>query len=167
MNTVQTSLDVTNYFDVKGQAIVALIQQYVPGLQPYYGFRSMGDNDLSYPHASIEPAMQDARMITLGKFHLKLTFNIFVFVKDNDPANVTSLICHAMESLKKLFSNNALGDLSTTFTNRFKAYSGYWIDSEMGSIEISRMYVNSVQDDSSRYLRAGLMRLTVEDVVVM
>lgn len=168
METIQVSgITVTNETRVRGIALRDLIHLYIPGFAGcYWGFRSMGDNDLDYPCICVEPAMVDAKMVTLGKFEIWWTFNLFIFVRDNDPEGVTNLLASAVESLIKLFSNNALGDLSTTFTNKFKAYSPYWIDSEMSSAEYSRMYVNSTPDSQVAYLRAALMRFKVQDVVV-
>jgi len=165
---IESNLTVTNYFDVKGQAIVDLIKTYIPGISGvYYGFRNLGSNDLDYPCLHVEPMNQKQDMLTLGKYHLFLEYGLFFFVRDNDPESIVTLVTSLAESLKKLFSNNALGDLSTTRSNRFKAYSGYWINSEMGLLEISRSYVNATADNQNRYMRAGLLRLKVEDVVLM
>lgn len=168
MDVIETNgITVVNEFDVRGIALRDLIRTYIPGFSGcYYGFRSMGDNDLDYPNICIEPVFENPRMITTGKYDIHWTFNLFIFVRDNDPAAITTLITSAVESLTKLFSNNALDDLSTTFTNKFKSYPPYWIDSEMESVEISRMYVNSTPDNQNFYLRAALMRFTIQDVVI-
>ena len=170
MEIIETNgITVTNEINVRGIALRDLIHTYIPGFSGcYYGFRSMGDNDLDYPCICIEPAMEDPKMVTLGKYQIYWTYNLFIFVRDNDPAGITTLIGSAVEALVKLFSNNALDDLSTDFTNKFKSYPPYWIDSEMNSIEISRMYINSTPDNpnQNRYLRAALMRFTIQDVVI-
>jgi len=161
-------ITVTNHFDVKGTAIRDLIKQYIPGIPGvYYGFRNLGANDLDYPCIHIDPMNQKAEMLTLGKYHLFLEYGLFFFVRDNDPESIVTLVTSLAESLKKLFSNNALGDLSTTRTNKFKSYTGFWINSEMGLLEISRAFVNATADTQVRYMRAGLLRLKVEDVVLM
>jgi hypothetical protein len=158
---------VINEFDIRGLAIRDLIKTYVPGVSGvYYGFRPLGSNDLDYPCIHIEPLMQSPKMVTTGKFHIKWEFGLFFFVRDNDPEQVVTLATSLAESLVKLFSNNALGDLSTSFSNKFKAYSGYWINSEMLNVEVSRSFVNATPDNQNRYMRAGLLRLEVEDVLL-
>jgi hypothetical protein len=167
VEVIESLLTITNEFDVRGKAIRDLIASYIPGIAGrYYGFRNLGDTDVNFPAIMVEPYLQDAKMVSLGKFDLRLTYNLFFFVKDNDPEQVVTLATSLAESLIKLFSNNALGDLSTNFTNQFKAYSGYWLDSEMSTVEISRSYVSATPNDQVGYMRAGLMRLTIQDVVI-
>lgn len=164
METIQVSgITVTNDTDIRGQAIRDLIRLYIPGFSGcYYGYRSEGDNDIDYPAIFVEPAGQEAQMRTTGKYQIQWSYNLFLFVRDNDPLNITTLVSSGIESLVKLFSNNAFGNLD----NRFKAYDGYWIDSTMNSIEISRAYVNATPGNQARYMRAAMMRLTVMDQIV-
>lgn len=171
--TIATSLNVTNEIDIRGRAILDLIATYIPGfVGRYYGFRQLGSNEtpIAYPAIFVEPAGEDLRMITTGKFHLKITYNIWFFIVDNSPDDTLTLVTSCAEALAKLFSNNALGDLSTAGTNKFKAYSVgstvYWIDSEMTPIELSRSFVDAIPNSNARFMRAGNMRFEIQDVVV-
>lgn len=172
--TIATTLTVKNEMDLRGQALLALIVQYIPDfVGRYYGFRQIGDqqNPISFPAVFVEPTSEDAKMTTTGKYLLLITYTIWVFVVDNSPEDCLTLITSAMETLAKLFSNNALGDLGSGNTNKFKAYTAgdgtvYWIDSEMTPIEISRSFVDAIPNSSARYMRAGMMRFVIQDVVI-
>ena len=166
--SVDTTLTVINETDLRARAILNLISTYIPGLTGrYYGFRSLGSNDLSFPCVMVEPDSQNPAMLTTGKYHLRFNFSIFWFVYDNNAADVVTLATSVGEALVKLFSNDALGDLQTSNppTNRFKQYSGFWLTSEMTSVEISRTILNAYPN-RAKYMRAGIMRLMVEDVVI-
>jgi hypothetical protein len=166
--TIATTLTVVNETDLRGQAILNLIKTYISGLSGrYYGFRSLGSNDLSFPAVMVEPDSQNPAMLTTGKYHLKFNFSIFWFVYDNSPENVITLCTSVEEAMIKLFSNDALGDLQTANppTNRFKQYPGFWLTSEMTSVEISRTILNAYPN-RARYMRAGILHLMVEDVVI-
>jgi hypothetical protein len=162
-------LTVTNAFDVKGQAIVALIKQYINGFNTYYGFRTLGvsTEKVSFPACFVDPSDQSAVMITTGKYHVRLSYDIIFYVMESSPEGVVTLATSGMEALIKLFSNNALGDLGGAGTNSFKAYSPYWIDSEMKNMRISRTFQNPgpAEKDVSM-VRVGWMQLEVQDVLV-
>lgn len=169
--TIPTTLTVVNEFNVRGQQILDLIKTYIPGfVGRYYGFRPLGSNDISYPAIFIEPSSQVPTMISTGKYHLKITYNIYWFVIENDPAAIVTLAASAAEALIKLFSNDALGDLQTANppTNKFKANAGYWLDSEMTLVEISNSFINATPNNkgTDQFMRAGIMRFEIQDVVI-
>lgn len=172
--TISTTLTVKNYIDDKAQAILSLIATYIPGfVGRYYGFRQIGSQEkpVSFPAIFLEPLSEDARMITTGKFELKIVYTLWFFVLDNSPEDALTLITSAAEALTKLFSNNALGDLGSGNTNKFKAYTDgngtvQWIDSEMTPVDISRSFVDAVPNSQARFMRAGSMRFEIQDVVI-
>jgi hypothetical protein len=154
--------------------LLDLIKTYIPGfVGHYYGFRQIGDqqNPISFPAVFVEPTSEDLRMITTGKFQLKIVYNIWVFVVDNSPDDALTLITSGMEALGKLLSNNALGDIGSGNSNKFKAYTDsnntvFWIDSEMTPIEISRSFVDAIPNSQARFMRVGMMRFEILDVVI-
>lgn len=153
--------------DKRGQAIVSLIPTYLTGVAAYYGFRAIGAADLNYPCVFVEPAQVEPPMISTGKTHMKFAFDLWFYVIDNNPADVVTLQTSLAWSLVKLFSNNALGDVGSGNTNQFKNYSGYWIYADTKSVQLSRTMRNPVDNSSGDYIRAGVMRLEIEDVAVI
>ena len=161
-----SSMTVVNETDLRGQAILALIKQYVPGFTgTYYGFRPFGADDLSFPCVMVDVVNQKPKMVSTGKYHLKFTYDIWFFVIDSSPEDVVTLTTSGMEALIKLFSNNALGDLGTANSRQFKLYPGFWIDSEMLDAQISRSLLSPLPN-KGKYMRAGWLRFEVQDVVI-
>ncbi len=171
--TIASTLTVTNEMDVRGRAMLDLIGTYIPGfVGRYYGFRQIGsmEKPVSFPALFIEPVSEDAKMVTTGKYEIRIVYNIYFFVIDNSSEDVLTMITSAAESLAKLFSNNALGDLGSGNTNKFKAYSVgstvYWLDSEMTPIEISRSFIDAVPNNQGKFMRAGMLRFEIQDVII-
>jgi hypothetical protein len=157
---------VVNATDVRGQAILSLVKQYIPGFPGlYYGFRPFGANDLSFPCLMVDVVDQKPRMVSTGKYHIKFLYDIWFFVIDSSPEDVVTLATSGMEALIKLFSNNALSDLGTTNSRQFKLYPGFWIDSEMMDAQISRSLLSPLPN-KGKYMRAGWLRFEVQDVVI-
>jgi hypothetical protein len=77
-------------------------------------------------------------MITTGKYQRWYAFDLY-FVIGNDSVDQTVQDAEsAAEILAKLFSNNALSDLTGGApTFKFKTYPSYWVNSEMGPISYS------------------------------
>ncbi len=165
--TIQTDgITVINETDRRGQRILDLIKQYIPGfVGHYYGFRTIGDNQISFPAIFVEPVSQTPKMVSTGKYFITWSYNIYFYVVDNNPEDVTTLISSGAEALVKLFSNNALGTLS----NEFKADNGFWLDSEFKSVELSSTFINAVPNDLSgqQYMRAGVARFIIEDQLLI
>lgn len=169
--TIPTTLTVVNETDVRGQALVALIKKYLT-IQGYYGFRSLGVNadQLAFPCFMVEPKGQRPAMDRLGKYRKYWDYAIYLYVAENNQEAVTSLCSFVGEALVKLLSNNALGDLNGASTQKFKTYPNpitggyYWLDSEMHTLEWSANYLNA--NTSIRYMRAGVMRFTIVDIVI-
>ena len=153
----------TTDIETKGQAIITLVKTYIPGLVGrYYGYQNIGRKDISFPAFFVEPMNVDFKMVTTGKYHLFIIYMLEWYIVDNNSSDAVTLCTYAADALKKLFSNNALGNLN----NQFKAYDPYWIDSEMMSIEIGRSLRNPTPQSNDKYLRAGRMRFQVQDVFV-
>jgi hypothetical protein len=166
MRTLNSQLTVKNETDVRGQAILDLIGQYIPGfVGRYYGYRSLGSHDLAFPAVMLEPDNQIPQMLTTGKYHLKFTYSIYWFFYDNSPDDIVTLADLGAENLIKLFSNNALDDLDTLHTNQFKQYSGYWLTSEILDVSTSRTILID-KPNRPKLMRAGHMRIQIEDIVI-
>lgn len=167
MNTIAVSgITVVNEFDVRGRAILALLGQYIPGfLGRYFGFKPLGDNDIQFPAIFVEPSDQIVSMIGTAKTEIKLTYDLYFYVVENNSEELATLISSCAESLIKLFSNNALSDIGSGNTNKFKAYAGFWTNSEMSGVQVSKAFQNPNQDGPS-LMRAGRMRLEIEDFVI-
>jgi len=160
------TITVTNDVDVKGEAIAALIKTYYKGFVKY-GFRSIGTHpENSYPCFFVQPKKDDPKMAATGKFEDWYTYGIYWYVRENLHEDCNQSCTYLGAFMKKLFSNNALGDLQTTNSHQFMAYSPYWIDSEMGSIDFSVPYVNP-DGRGNKLEQAGRMILRVQDVQLL
>lgn len=170
MNDIPTNLtSVVNDTDVRGRALLDLIRQYIQIPGYYYGFRSIGAEDIAMPCVMVEPISKTTTMDRLGKYRIKITYNVYWFVIESNPEAIVSLCDELSEDIEKLLSNNALNDLGTTNTSKFKQYpnpSGgyYWLTSEMTSIRWSGTYIDAVP--RGKYMRAGMMQFVIEDVVI-
>lgn len=168
MQTVQTSLAVINETDVRGEALLALIRKYITFAGSYYGFRSLGANpDIRFPALFVEPKAQSVQMNTTGKYVIRITYAIYWYVIDNKAEDVVRYSSFIGEALIKLFSNNALGDLSTAFTNQFATYSGFWLYAEPKEISWSVNYLEAdPSSNAARYMRSGRMLLEIMDEIL-
>lgn len=167
MNTIETSgITVVNELDVRGRAILALIAQYIPGFRGrYFGFKPTGDNDIVFPAIFVDPVDESPQLATTGKYEMKWGYDLIFFAVENNPEELATLISSCAESLVKLFSNNALTDIGSGNTGKFKAYAPFWIGSEMSGVQISKAFQNPDPNNPS-LMRAGRMRLEIEDVIL-
>lgn len=171
MINVPTTLTVVNDVDVRGQAMVALIKQYI-GIQGYYGFRSIGASEpsITLPCFMVDPKGERDKMVKLGKYRKQWDYSIYFYVSESSPDAIVTLASFVGEALVKLFSNNALGDLNGANTAKFKQYPNpgggyYWLNSEMTTLDWSSTFLSGAQQ-GQKYMRAGIMRLTIEDDVI-
>lgn len=168
MQTIQTDLVVVNETDVRGEALLALIKQHITFAGAYYGFKSLGANpEIRFPALFVEPKSQIISQNTTGKYIIRITYAIYWYVIDNKAEDVVRYSSFIGEALIKLFSNNALGDLSTAFTNKFATYSGYWLYAEPKEINWSVNYLEAdPTSNASRYMRSGRMLLEIMDEIL-
>ncbi len=174
MNAVSSSLTYVNETDIRGRALLDLILQYAStdgayNLSGYYGFRPMGaaEPNVVFPCVMIDPQSTDAKMDRLGKYRLTIAYNIYFYCIESSPEAVVSLADSIGEYLMKLFSNNALAD----GTPKFKQYpngSGgyYWLDSEMTPVTWSTTFTNAEPSNQQNYMRAGIMKFTITDIIL-
>lgn len=164
--TIPTTLTVINEVDTRGIALVNLIKKYVT-IQGYYGFKSIGANDIAFPCFMIDPTEENLQMVCLGKYRLKISYNIYWYCQESNPEAIVSQVTDIGEILAKLLSNNALGDGTPSFKQYVNPGGGYyWLTSEMGKITYSTSYINATPDSQQSYMRAGLMRFDIEDQIL-
>lgn len=165
--SIQTTLTVTNEMDVKLEAIRTLLKAYVPGLQNIMkGILPLGDESIPLPCIMFQPVSIDSQMITTAKTQIWHRFLFVYYVGGDNAEDVALKATDVAEILKKLFSNNALGDIAGANTNRFKNYEPYWIYSEMERIEISPAFKNGRQGGQPRYVAIGTFLLKVQTVKI-
>ncbi len=172
MNSIVTPLTVINEIDVRGQALLALIAANM-NVQAYYGFRPQGSNLLSYPCVMVDPVNQKVEMKRLGKFDITAVYNLYWYCQESSPEAVVTQQTFIGETLIKLFSNNALGDLQSVNppSNKYKQYpnpaGGYfWLNSEMSDVKYSTTFLNATADGQQSHMRAGLLTFTIQDTVI-
>jgi hypothetical protein len=163
---VATIVPVTD-IETKGLQILSLIETYIPGfVGRYYGYKNIGRSDVSFPALFVEPMSVDFKMITTAKHEIWITYMLEWYILENNSSDAVTVCTYAADALKKLFSNNALGDIGSGNTNKFKNNPGFWIYSEMQNIEISRSLRNATPQGEDRFMRAGRMRFRVQDTFV-
>lgn len=171
-NSVTIPTHLTSVVDDTSTAMYALrdlINQYISFPGQYIGVRSLGAENIVFPCFMVEPMQKISKMDRLGKYRIHMTFVIYFYVVESNPEAIIQLCNSVGETMEKLFSNNALNDLNGANTSKFKQYpnpSGgyYWLNSEMTSLRWSRTYVNAVPN--TRFMRAGVMTLDMENVVI-
>lgn len=166
-----TTLTVINETDIRGQAMLALIKQYISFSSAWYGFKSIGSNpDIAFPVLFVEPKSQVPELVSTVKYHMRWAFAIYWYVRESRAEDAVTNASLIGEQLKKLFSNNALGDINSgTPTKRFRQYANpsggmYWLDSEMKGIQWSTNYLDA-DPQGMKYERAGRMMLDIMDII--
>ena len=151
--------------------MLALITQYISFPSSYYGFRSIGSNpELTFPVLFVEPKSQIPELVSTVKYRMKWMFGIYWYVRESRSQDAVTNASLIGEQLKKLFSNNALGDINSgTPTKRFRQYANpsggmYWLDSEMKEIRWSTNYLDA-DPQGMRYERAGRMMIEIMDII--
>lgn len=170
---VQTKLTVTNEFLLRQDEVMRLLTKYVPEFrQVYRGWRSPGAEDIEFPCAMVECRPSTEDMVSVGKYELRIKFEIFFYVVDGDPTALAQKQSDIMACLTKLFSNNGIveyiaanpADADAPATNKFKSNPGFWVSSEMEDITFSSLFKWS--DPRGEYARAGRLVLNIWDQVI-
>lgn len=169
MRALTTNLTgVINEMDVRGEAMRDLIKKYL-NVTTYYPFTPIGDKpEIRYPCVFVQPIGQLPDLATTGKYKLTLTYAIFWYVLDNKAEDATQLGTYIMESLIKLFSNNALNDLDTpTSLKNFRAYEPFWTDSNWAAkLRVRPPLKGAVQGKDEEYMVFGGGVLEIESWVI-
>lgn len=161
--SIETSLNVTDETGVRGQALLDLILDKIAFLKKgYYGHRSIGADDIQFPCVMVEPVNTVAQMYTTAKFDLRWTFHIYFYILEDNPDDLAIKQNEVMEALIKLFSNNALDDIGSGNTNKYKANPPFWLSSEMRDMQYSSTFTWA-RNDRPKWARAGRMVLEIWD----
>lgn len=150
---------VQNDFDKNGAEVIRLIKQYIPEFQEvYYGHRPIGAEDIVFPCAMVEPINTPESLTSTGKYDIQCLFNIYFYFTDNEREPLVNRATDALECLKKLFSNNALNDITTAHSCNFRVHdsAGYWYDSEIVTAEVSPTF-KWAKGEQPLFCRAGLL----------
>jgi hypothetical protein len=162
-----TALAYESQIDIRSQEIIRLLKTYFKGFREvYYGHRPIGNQDIVFPCAMVEPGSVNVNPGTVGKFHVLIPYQIFFYIQNNDRNVLPKLQADIGWGLAKLFSNNALGDLGSGNTKKFKGNPGFWIDSTIKELALSATYAWS-NDGQPSFARAGILSLQVEDVIIV
>ena len=145
--------------------IELLVRQYIPYfVEVYRQHRPISVEDLKFPCVMIEQEKPAEKLVSTGKVESRNTYTIYFYIVNNSRDGLVEYQSQAMNALLKLFSNNALGDLQTTPTYKYKRWyvsplEQYWIDSEIMAVEYSPTF-SFFNPDKEQFCRAG--RLTIE-----
>lgn len=162
--TIESSLAVTDHTALRGHQVLALIANNIQGFSTkFYDWRSLGTSpDFTFPAVSVVPESVAPVMYTLGKWRTKFNFNIYWFCTENSLEVIPDYLTFVGWALKKLFSNNANGDLSGQHKNE----PNFWFNSELGAIRYGRIFINPDEPTrGSKYAQVGMVPFMVEDQI--
>lgn len=170
MEKIITKLNVVNETDVRGRALRDLISSYIMFPRTYYGFRSEGSHPgIQYPSLFVEPKAQKPKMVSTGHLHIDWTYAIYWYCRDNDAETVVSQSAFIAQCLIKLFSFDALDDISSAQTRQFQQYANpaggyYWLDSEIQDVRFGTTFLDP-KASGMRFERAARMLFNIQDVI--
>ena len=154
---------------VRGQAMVALIKQYL-NIQTAFGLRNLGDyQGLTLPILFVEPAPgYAAEIVAVGKYQIELTFFLFWYVADSQPEDVVSLCSSIGHNLEKLFSNNALNDLGTVSppSHSFYVYEPYWSEVMTFGFRCLPTFKNPLTNQGGEFMRLGKATVKIRTWII-
>jgi hypothetical protein len=164
---IETDLTVVDFATVRSAQIISLLKTHIRAFREVYdGIRPIGLDDVQFPCAMIETLRQRQAMYSTGKYDIWITYGIWFYIGDSNRDRLKEIQHQMAAALTKLFSNNALGDLNTGNTSKFKSNPGFWITSEMNPIEYSQT-IGFTRPDYPKFLRAGMFTLEVQDKVIV
>lgn len=165
--SIQTQLTgVSNQIDTLYNQIKLLFEQYLPGVpNTYRGVISIGSEELAFPCILVQPVDDAAVQISAGKLQDWYTFDIYWYVADGSWQAVVKQSSDVGEILKKLFSNNALNDLSSSSSKKFQVNPGYWLDSKMSQIRYAPPLVFD-RPNRPKYRTLGHFQLKLQTVII-
>jgi hypothetical protein len=161
---IESTLTVTDHTSLRGHQVLTLIGNNIQGFTTqFYDWRVLGTSpDYTFPAVSVVPESVVPVMYTLGKWRTKFNFFIYWFCTENDLTIIPDYLTYVGWALKKLFSNNANGDLS----GQHKMEPNFWFNSELGSIKYGRIFKNP--DEPTRggmYIQVGMVPFYCEDQI--
>lgn len=161
--SIETSLNVIDETSTRGHELIRLIQDKIGFLKGgYYGHRPIGADDIQFPCVMVEPTRTTAEMYTTAKFDLHWMFSIYYYILEDNRDALVSQQAEVMEALIKLFSNNALDDIGSGNSNKYKTNPGFWLSSEMRDMQYSSTFAWA-RNDRAKWARAGLMTIELWD----
>jgi hypothetical protein len=161
---IKTALtNVENDLDRNAVEIIRLIRLYIPEfLEVYYGHRPIGAEDIVFPCAMVEPIRTPEELKSLAKYDIEDHYEVYFYFLDNEREALMKRASDAMACLKKLFSNNALNDISAGHSTKFFNNPGYWYEVKVTAADISPAF-KWAKNEQAMYCRAGLFGLNTLD----
>lgn len=165
--SIQTQLTgASNQIDNLYQQLKTLFETYIPGIPNVYrGVISIGSEELKFPCALIQPETDEATQINSGKQQDWYVFDIYWYVADSNWQATIKQSTDIGEILKKLFSNNALNDLSSSSTKKFMQNPGFWLDAKMSLIRYAPPLIFD-RPNRPKYRTLGHFQLRLQTVVI-
>lgn len=116
-------------------ALQSLFATYFPGVPALKGWRNLGVNDQDrapVPCIMIHSAAVSPKMVTNQRFEKWYQKGIVFVVGGDTPEECEVSVTNVGAFMEKLFSNNAMNDIETSSpSNQFMQYPGYWLDSAL------------------------------------
>lgn len=156
-----------NDVDTLTEALMSLVNTYIPGLPALKGIRSFAveENDRApIPCCMIQPAKVTPAMVTTARFEKWYQFDLWFAVGGNTVEDVAVLSTDAGALFQKLFSNNALNDRNgPTPSNKYATNGTLWVFSKMDTIDFSPALLSG-RDPGPKYFGLGNFQLRLQTV---
>ena len=153
--------------DALTSAIIGLFNTYFPGVPAFKGWRNLGVNvqdRAPVPCIMIHSASVAPAMVTNQRFQKWYEKGIVFVVGGDTPEECETSVTNVGALMQKLFSNNALNDLSASPpSNQFMTYPGNWLDSAMGSIDFKAAFISG-RPEGPKYFSYGEFNLRLQTV---
>lgn len=164
---------IVSLVDQQIEAIKALIGTYIAGAgEVFKGVRPPGDESFPVPCVQLQAQVVRPKMYALGKWLTHTEVMVVYFTADDNADNCDQKASDLAIIFRKLFSQNALNDITGAATTQFKRYvttpagqSG-WIDSEMTEIQKGPLMKWTI-DNAGKYVCVSFFKLKLESTEVI
>lgn len=128
--------------DQQIEAVKSIITQYVDGAgQVIKGIRPPGDESFPVPCVQVQALDIRPKMYATGKYRTNTKIWIVYYTADDNPEACDQKASDLAIIFRKLFSQNALNDITGAASQKFKQYAAPpanqsgWVNSEMTDIK--------------------------------
>lgn len=182
MTTTAEGLRTSGGFDTAGfqneaydrlVEIKRLTNLHAPDLQVYFGVRPLfaTAQGITFPCVFLDLEPTDSLrqdMIGTAKTIVKFKVKLHFFVFQQSREDLLQRVLTIAEFYKKLFSNNALGDLQggNPPSNKYIVDNGFWEKATILGIRIGKPFLSPTQSKAGGFGRGGEMVLELEDRLI-
>ena len=169
--TIQTTLvtpgqssGLVNITDSFMETFKGLIRLYIPGIpysHIYKGLQPIESESVQLPCVMIQPVEIIPKMSSTAKYEKWYPFDFWFAAGAESVEDCIVKTTDIGEIFTKLFSNNALNDLTGAATNKFKTNGSDWMDSEMSKVMFGVPFLSG-RPAGPNYCALGIFNLKLQ-----